>query len=173
MNEFLEILKYILPSLVVAAITYLLVKSFLENDTKRKMVDIKVNNTKLVTPVRMQAYERVILLLERISPVNLIMRTSGQLISATDYQAVLLQNIRDEFDHNLSQQLYISDIAWDKVLNAKEETIKLINTSAAKLSQEANSTHLASKILETSFEYNKMPIDEALSYVKEEFRKKY
>ena len=173
MSEFLEILKYILPSLVVLAIAYLLVKSFLESDTKRKMVDIKATNTKLVTPIRMQAYERMILLLERISPVNLIMRTAGQLIPAKEYQAVLLQNIRDEFDHNLSQQLYISDIGWDKVLNAKEETIKLINTAAAKVSEDANSTNLSAKILELSFEYNKMPIDEALAFIKEEFRKKF
>jgi len=173
MSEILEILKYILPSGVVFAAAYVLVKSFLEADTKRKMVDIKVANARLITPIRMQAYERVILLLERISPVNLIMRTTGQLTLASEYQALLLQTIRDEFDHNLSQQLYISDLGWDKVLNAKEETIKLINTSAAKLSGEANSTHLASKILELSFEYNKMPIDEALTFVKEEFRKKY
>lgn len=173
MTEFLEILKYILPSLVVLAISYLLVKSFLESDTKRKMVDIKVTNTKLITPVKMQAYERLILLLERISPVNLIMRTSTQVVTAKEYHAILLQNLRDEFDHNISQQLYISDLAWEKVLIAKEETIKLINTSAAKLTDDANSTHLASKMLELSFEYSKMPVNEALVFLKEEFRKKF
>lgn len=173
MTEFLEILKYILPSLVVLAISYLLVKSFLESDTKRKMVDIKVTNTKLMTPVRMQAYERLILLLERISPVNLIMRTSTQVVPAKEYHGILLQNLRDEFDHNISQQLYVSDLAWEKVLIAKEETIKLINTSAAKLTDEANSTNLASKILELSFEYSKMPVNEALEFLKEEFRKKF
>lgn len=75
MNEFLEILKYVLPSIVVFAATFLVLKKFLDNEYRKLMVEIKKNNQQTVLPIRLQAYERVVLLLERTTLQSLVMRT--------------------------------------------------------------------------------------------------
>ena len=141
MSEVWEILKIILPSLIVMATSYFLIKSVLENDTKRKEVeevhqskqkymDVKMKNKELIMPVRLQAYERIVLFLERISPYSLIMRLHRPGMTVQQLQTELIRAIRDEFEHNLSQQLYMSSKAWGYVKTAKDETTKLVNTES-------------------------------------------
>ena len=76
MEDILDILKYILPSGIVFATAYFLLKAFIDNDNRKKLIEIKTNNQALINPIRLQAYERIILLLERISPGSLIMRVA-------------------------------------------------------------------------------------------------
>lgn len=174
MNEFLEILKYILPSSLILIATYLILKSFLESEQKKKQIDIRVSVSKLVTPVRMQAYERIILLLERIAPSSLIMRiTPSTEISFKDYQSMLLQAIREEYEHNLSQQLYVSENLWHLTVNAKEEIVKIINISANSIGENASSLDLATKIIEMSVSNEFTLLDKAITSIKEEFARKY
>lgn len=174
MNEFLEILKYILPSSLILIATYLILKSFLESEQKKKQIDIRVSVSKLVTPIRMQAYERIVLLLERIAPSSLIMRTTpSSEMSFKDYQGILLQAIRDEYEHNLSQQLYVSENIWHLTVNAKEEIVKIINISASSIGENASSLDLATKIIEMSISNEFTLLDKAITSIKEEFARKY
>jgi len=142
-----ELLKYMLPSLVVLATAYFLLKMFLEKEAEKNQVQLRLDNQKISLPVRMQAYERLVLLLERIEPAGLVIRTNLPGMTALQLQTALVQSIRSEFEHNLSQQLYVSVKAWEMVRNAREETIKRINTAAMQLAADATSADLASLIL--------------------------
>ena len=170
MEDFLEILKYILPSGAVFATAYFLIRAMLENENRKKMLELKMNNQVTSIPVRLQAYERVILLLERLSPGSLVLRVTQPGMSAFELQTALIQNIRDEFEHNLAQQIYLSSTAWELTKNAKEETIKLVNIAASKLNESATSIDLGSVIFELSASKEKLPVSEAIEYIKKEVR---
>lgn len=170
MDDFLEILKYTLPSVVVFLTSFYLLKTMLQNQSHKKMLEIKMGNQKVILPVRLQAYERIILFLERISPSSLVLRIVQPDMSAAQLQKELVENIRNEFEHNLSQQIYISATAWELTRSAKEETIKLINLAATKLNDHATAAQLGSMIFEITAASDKMPSANALDYVKKEVR---
>lgn len=170
MNDILEILKYVLPSLVVLAASYYLLKLFLENEQKKRITDIKMAGYKIITPIRLQAYERLVLFLERISPESLVMRVHKTDMTAAQMQSLLLQNIREEFEHNLSQQVYVSSQAWELIRTARENIIKLVNTAATKLNDNATATDLSQKIFELSLSENKLVTKTALEFLKNEIR---
>ena len=170
MEDILDILKYILPSGIVFATAYFLLKAFIDNDNRKKLIEIKTNNQALINPIRLQAYERIILLLERISPGSLIMRIAQPNMTAFQFQTALIQTIRDEFEHNLSQQIYISSNAWELTRNAKEEMIKLVNIAASRLNDNATATDLGSIIFELSMQKDKLPLNQAIEFTKKEVR---
>lgn len=170
MSEFLEILKYVLPSLVVMATAYYLLKIFLANEQMKRNTDIKMAGYKIITPIRLQAYERLVLFLERISPESLIMRVHNPSMIPAQLQSALQQNVRDEFEHNLSQQVYVSSQAWELIRTSKEEILKLINTAATKLNEKATATDLSQKIFELSLSENKLVTKTALEFLKNEIR---
>jgi hypothetical protein len=126
---------------------------------------------KIILPLRLQAYERIILFLERISPNNLIMRLNKPEMSSIQLQAALVKVIREEFEYNLSQQLYISFKAWELVKNAKEEAIKLINIASGKLPDTASSGELAKIILDLAMEKERLPLNEAIDEIKKEIQR--
>ncbi|NTW31859.1 MAG: hypothetical protein HGB12_04425 [Bacteroidetes bacterium] len=169
MTEIFEILKYVLPSLVVFVTAYYLLRLFLENEQKKRAVEIKLAGYKIITPIRLQAYERIVLFLERISPESLIMRLHQPGLTALQFQTMLILAIREEIEHNLSQQVYVSSNAWEMVKNAKEDMIKLINTAATKLNDNASSTDLSQKIFELSVG-EKSICKPVLEFIKNEIR---
>ena len=132
---------------------------------------VEVETQKIIFPLRLQAYERIILFLERITPTNLIMRMNLSEMNVLQLQSALIRTIKEEFEYNLSQQLYISFTAWELVKNAKEETIKLIHLSAGKLEATAPSAELVRMILETTVQQDSLPVNEALTEVKKEVQK--
>jgi hypothetical protein len=170
MDYFIELLKIILPATLVAFTSYLIIKKFLEREASKQLLEIKLNNQKLVTPIKLQAIERIVLLLERISLTSLTMRVYKQGMNCGTLQSELLKNIRAEFDHNISQQVYVSSNAWDAVKTAKEETIKAVNIAATKVSNDANATQLCTIIYELITKVEKMPTEVAIEIIKLEAR---
>lgn len=170
MQAFFELLKYTVPSLVVLAAAYFLLKMFLTSEAEKTKMQLKLDVHKISLPVRMQAYERLVLLLERIEPAGLLVRTNLPGMSATQLQSALVQSIRSEFEHNLSQQLYVSDKAWEMMRNAREESIRRINMAAMKLTPEATSADLASLMLLNDIETEQSLIKSALDLLKSEAR---
>ena len=170
MEDLLEILKYVLPSLVVFATAYFLLKLFLEKEQRAKMMEKRMAGSQIVTPIRLQAYERVVLLLERISPGSLVMRVHRPDMTVLQLQTALVQAIRDEFEHNLSQQVYVSSHAWELVKNAKEEMLKLINISMGELNDNASASDLSKKIFEKSVLTSSFPVTVAAEHIKSEIR---
>ena len=168
-----ELFKYTIPSLVVLATAYYLLKMFLDKESEKTQMQMRLDVQKISLPVRMQAYERLVLLLERIEPAGLLVRTNQPGMNAINLQAALIQSIRSEFEHNLSQQLYVSTKAWEMVRNAREETIKRINTAAMKLTPEATSTDLASLILINDMDAEQSAVKGALDLLKSEARNNF
>jgi hypothetical protein len=143
---------------------------FLTNEAEKTKMQLKLDVHKISLPVRMQAYERLVMLLERIEPAGLLVRTNLPGMSATQLQSALVQSIRSEFEHNLSQQLYVSDKAWEMMRNAREESIRRINMAAMKLTPEATSADLASLMLVNDIETEQSLIKSALDLLKSEAR---
>jgi len=168
MTETLEILKYTIPALIVFFTTYFTVKKFQDTDHKKRMLEFRFNNQKIITPIRLQAYERLTLLLERIAPDSMIMRIQNPNMTSFQLQSEMLNQIRAEFEHNLSQQIYVSGSAWKVVKGAKENLIKLINTCSTKIPKEAPAMELSKKILETLIESKNSPTQVAIDYLKTE-----
>lgn len=168
METLLEISKYLLPSLVVFATTVYLVKKYFEGEEKKRRMQQILNNQQLITPLRLQAYERTVLFLERISPESLIMRINKPGLTCQQLQADLLQAIRSEFEHNLTQQLYISHGAWEMVKIARGRTIQLINSMAEKVQKDAPAINLSKAMLESIVDQEKTPTTDALAFVKNE-----
>lgn len=170
MNEFLEILKYVLPSIVVFVASFLVLKKFLDNEYRKLLVEIKKNSQQTILPIRLQAYERVVLLLERTSLQSLVMRTYQPGMSARLLQSEMIKAIRQEYDHNVTQQLYISANAWNTVKAVKEEFIKLINNVAIKIGPEADGMELSKQLLNIISQSENNPSEMAITLLKKEIK---
>ena|ERR1700741_262656 len=168
MHELLEILKILIPAGAVFAATYFIVKSFLDNENKRRDLEYRKSSLSIVAPIRLQAYERVIIFLERIHPNNLVLRVNKVGMTSHQLHSELVKTVKSEYEHNISQQIYMSAGAWELLRTAKEETIKLINISSTKVPDSAKGQDLAGIILQLSSSIDKMPSQVALEYLKKE-----
>lgn len=173
MNFILQISQIVLPVLAVLLVTYYLVKKFLAHQEEHLQLNLKLKMQESVTPVRLQAYERLILLLERMQPAGLLMRSNKTGMNAMQLQSAVILQIRDEYEHNLSQQLYISVQAWEKVRNAREEMISLINTAATKVQPDSSAADFAQQVLTQSLEVDKLPVQQAIDFLKNEVRQNF
>jgi hypothetical protein len=166
----LEILKYTLPSLIVFLTAWLLIRKFLENDRKIKKMDLMFRNEQYILPIRMQAYERLVLFLERISPESLLMRVNHKGMNSQQLHSELLATIRAEFEHNLAQQIYISRDGWEIVKNARSGLINIINTAAKSIEPESPSIKLSQTILEAIIDNENSPTSIAIDFLKKEIK---
>ena len=171
MEEILgDLIKIFLPAAAVLYAMFLTVKAFLNKDFEKRLVDIKLKNTELILPLRMQAYERMCLFLERISPHNLILRVNEPAYNVAQFHQRLLSEVREEYNHNLSQQVYMSDQSWTIIKGAMEEVISIINKSSSGLAMDARGMELAKMIFENLLQKNEDPTSKALKYIKNEIR---
>jgi len=170
-NGLWEILKIGIPALIVFLTAYFMFRDMLENNQKQREMELELKNSQLLLPIKLQAYERLILLLERISPQSLLMRISPHELNVVDYQQELLIQIRHEFEHNLSQQIYVSQILWETIRRAKENLVQIINNSADEFKNDAPALLLSNKIIENYLESNDQHIAHAVNTLKKEFSK--
>ena len=165
-----DLLKITLPAALVLYLAYLLVRSFLQKQLDEIAFSVRQKNQEIVVPIRLQAYERIVLLLERITPSNLLSRLGSAEYTAEEFQQILVHEIRNEFNHNLSQQVYMSDSAWTYVSTAVEQTISLINSSANGLGNEAKGIELARVVLENGAGEEMDTPKQAIKFIKEEIQ---
>ncbi len=170
MNLAFQIVLVTVPPIAVLLTAYLVIKSYLDNDAKKRELELKINNQQVITPIRLQAYERITLFLERISPETMMTRVNKKGMTTGDLQTELLSNIRAEYEHNLSQQIYISSKAWDMVKTARNSIIKMINTAADAVDPTSPSLNLSKKIIEMTIQMGKTPSAGAVEYIKEEMK---
>jgi len=163
-----DILLITIPSLMVFLASFLAMRNMISNDQDKRRQELILQNSRTITPIKLQAYERIVLFLERISLESLIVRTNSQGMSAAQLHTALLNNIRSEFEHNLSQQIYMSQQAWEVVKNARSNTIKIINTEFEKAAENTTSLELSRKLLERLMEIEKEPTKAAIEYIKNE-----
>ena len=149
-----------------------MVKRYFENQEKQVVVEGKFNGSEKIWPNRIQAFERLVLYLERINPNNLIMRVHRSGMSASVLHTELLKAIRDEYDHNMSQQIYVSSESWKLCKMAKDETVQLINFSMGKLTKQgATGGDLSKVIFEIYGHLDSEPTMVASEYLKKELRR--
>lgn len=171
MEAIIELAKLIVPAGLVLYAMYLMVRSFLNKELERRLLEIKMKNSETILPIRLQAYERMCLFLERIAPGNLIPRLNTGGLSSKELQHILLKEIRDEFNHNLSQQLYMSDEAWNAIKSAMENVIIIVNQAITEVSPDSKSIELAKAIIQRHMALEHDPVGLALSFLKDEIRK--
>jgi hypothetical protein len=169
MNLFLESLHYTIPAIVVLATSYLLIRQFFDKELRQQKHELLINNQKLITPIRLQAYERMVLLLERISPENLLTRIYVPGMTTGDIKNEAIRNIKSEFEHNLSQQVYISGKSWELIKMAKENMIKLLNIAGNKFESKTPATEYSKLVLQMYFNVEDPPLKVALEHLKNEF----
>jgi hypothetical protein len=167
MDFLLELIKILLPAVIVFLTAYFLIKFFLTSEREKKIIENKALSKKETIMLRLQAYERMILFLERINPSSLVMRMNKNNLSAADLHIQLLTSIRSEFEHNLAQQLYISNESWQLVTNAKEEVVKQINMAKEKMSDTQTAVQLTKVIIANSAGVQQM-ISRSISLIKKE-----
>jgi hypothetical protein len=168
MDVFFEILKYTVPALIVLFTTWFLVNSFMKNAQKQRNIEFMMKNHEIIMPLRFQAYERITLFLERISIESLLMRLNQPGMNSRQLHTELLAAVRSEYEHNLSQQVYMSVKAWEMVKNARAQMIKIINTAAEKTDPSFPALELNKKILENISDYSKSPTQVAIDFLKTE-----
>lgn len=168
-----EILKITIPSLIVFLTAFYVLKTVLQKENENRKIQVVLQNQKIITPLRLQAYERIILFLERIAPNSVIIRLQTPNMTIGQLHKEMLITIRTEFEHNLSQQLYLSVEAWEEIRNAKEKTIKLLNTAMEGLDPNENAIKLSQRIFEMLIEIEKSPTQEAINFLKQEIKQLY
>ena len=173
MDIFLNILMITIPALIVALTAYFTIKNMHEKELKKQVLELKFNSKQVINPIRLQAYERLALFLERMKPESLLLRNPAGNLNAGQYRTILLTSIRSEFEHNLSQQVYVSGALWEATKKAKEELAKIINLSVGKIGVEAQGTDLASQILDIYLQMNILPSDIALELLRQEIKELY
>ena len=169
MDVLYDLLKITIPAAIIAYLAYVLVRSFLQSKLDEVVFAIRQKNQETILPIRLQAYERVCLLLERVSPANLVQRLNGE-YTAAEFQHILVHEIRQEFNHNLSQQVYMSSEAWTYVTSAVEQVISEINAVANTMKDDATSVDMAKALFEYNSQKDVHVLNQALDFVKREIQ---
>ncbi|MBT3365185.1 MAG: hypothetical protein HOE88_06655 [Flavobacteriales bacterium] len=162
MELFFEIISTVFPSIIILIIVYLMMSGFMDNEDKRRRAELRRERSKQSLPVRLQAHERLALFLERISPNSLMVRVNAEQLSNAAYLNMMKDQIRTEFEHNLSQQIYVAEPVWETVVIAKSAMVSLLNTTSAELGAEASGAELAEAVLLASMAMEKFPTKVAL-----------
>lgn len=170
-----QIALIVIPAGAVLMTTVLFLRKNAEKEDKNSMrqlqSELKKQRQEFFLPNRVDAYQRAVLLMERIHPNSLIMRTINPGLPSAAYQTELLKAIRDEYDHNVAQQLFITPGLWEMVKNSKEETVKIINIAGKQMHPTSMSTDLAAKIFELTAEIGELPSDITVKALKEDLQR--
>ena len=166
----IEILKYCVPSLCVLLATWLVMHKFYKSEAEKRLWELKRLSQKEISPLRMRAYERLSLLLERTTPEHLLIELNLGEMTILEVQQHLMRTIRLEYDHNLSQQVYVSDQVWDTIIAAREQMVAFINTMAQQMPPESTALDFA-KVLITAYRSNGQTAnDQAMQMLRTEAR---
>ncbi len=164
-DQIYQMFAYLLPAIVTGAVAFYFFRLHTKNEEGRRRYLLHKDSQKNTLPIRLQAYERMALFLERISIPSLVVRIKPLSSNKMDYENLLIKNIENEFEHNLSQQIYLSDECWSVIKASKNATIKAIRSAA--MSQADTSDKLREDILNETMD-KQSPSATALAYVKKE-----
>lgn len=174
----MQILAYTIPALAVLCCTCVVLYMMMKNEDKKRLWELKRNSQKEVTAVRLRAYERLSLLLERTQPEAMLMNEGSTIhrmaqdmsgaYSMRDLQREMLRTVRLEFDHNMSQQIYVSDEVWDQIILARDEMGAFINTIAIQMKPDATAMDFAKSLLSAYVTNGDTPHQKALYMLKAE-----
>jgi len=167
-SEFLNYLAYLLPALIAGGIGYFFFKTYVDHQKEMQYLALRKENRSEVLPLRLQAFERLVLFLERISPGQLLSRVKPVGDNKYDYENLLIASIEQEFEHNLVQQVYVSQKCWDAVKASKNSTISLIRHT--NMSDKITNAQKLREVILTDLLEKSSPSDTGIAYVKNEIK---
>lgn len=167
-DKILELLAYTIPSLITGGVAFYFFKTYTQNEAGKRRWLLMRENQKDALPLRLQAYERMVLFMERIDPTKLLIRIAPISEDKADYANFVVAQIEQEFEHNLTQQIYISDECWTIISTAKNATIQLIRKTALR-TDVSDADNLRQMILTEAFD-KPTPSSAALAYLKNEVK---
>lgn len=165
-DRIVDFFLYMVPAIITGLIAYYFFKEHINNEDNRRSYLLKKDMQVNAMPLRLQAYERMALFLERISPSKLLIRVIPNSSDKEQYEALLIKSIEQEYEHNLSQQIYISDSCWNIINASKNATIQLIRK--ASMLEKTDTANKLREVILTEMMEKRPPSDAALSYIKEE-----
>ena len=166
-----EVLKYMIPAVLVLITIRLLQDDRKKESAAQHIRQMQGEIMRQHLPVKLTAYERAILFLERISPENLLPRVNGAGKPSDQFHLELVRDIRNEFEHNLAQQLYISPEGWAALVHAKEQVLALINQAAKQMTAEDDGISMSRKIIESYSQMGDLPTHKATFVLKSDIQK--
>lgn len=165
-TKLIEALLYAVPAIITGLVAYYFFKEHTKNEDGRRRFLLHKDMQTNALPMRLQAYERMVLFLERITPSKLMIRVTPTSSDVESYESLLIANIEQEFEHNLSQQIYISTDCWNIVSAAKNATIQLIRK--ASLLEKTDTANKLREVVLTEMMDKHAPSDAALAYIRQE-----
>lgn len=168
METALEILKYILPALIVFATVYFMMKKYLDMQFNTEALRFKQDQLKNTLPIKFQAYERLAMFCERISLDNLSYRLSNSSMDANTLSTAMMIAIQQEYEHNMSQQVYVSEKLWEIISFAKDQMLNIVTTAASDPSINNSPAALIEKAIELEKSMGGSPIRTAKRAIKKE-----
>jgi hypothetical protein len=166
-----EIVKYTISGIIIFFAAWYFIKPMLVQNLNFQRVELRKASIQHTLPLRLQAYERSVLFIERINPSNLFIRLQSPGMTAIQLHQLVLAEIRAEYQHNISQQIYVSDVSWTVVKRIKDETIGIVSSALNSLPAEASAMDLSKSVLThlANLE-SENPYDAALSLIKRDIQ---
>ena len=162
----IELLSYTLPAIVTGVVAYYFFNLHIKNEEGRRRYLLNKEAQKNALPLRLQAFERMTLYMERINPTKLLIRIAPLSQDKNDYENLIIAQIEQEFEHNLAQQIYMSDECWTIIVTAKNATIQMIRK--ANMSDRVENADKLREVLLNDLMEKQSPSNAALAYIKNE-----
>ncbi len=161
-----DILKYTIAGIGVVWVAFYLFKPYLDKAERIQMLEIKKAISSQTIPLRLQAYERLVLFIDRINPANLLIRLNAPSYTLPELHSLLISEIRNEFQHNISQQIYVSTEAWVTVKKIKNDTLILINNMISALPPDVSGLEASKQLLAHLNKLDDNPYEKAAAIIK-------
>lgn len=168
-QKLLEIATYTIPSIITGGVAFGLLHKFFKNEEYKRKFELLRENQHQSLPIKLQAYERIVLFLERINPINLMMRVEPNDLDAPNYATFLIHNIQTEYEHNIAQQIYITQDSWEIVMKAKNSIITQIRQTS--INGEVKTGNELRTFLLTELTQTESASAVAISFIKEELKR--
>lgn len=167
MNDILEILKYTVPSAITGLVAAYFLKQYVNEESNKRRFEMFGEKKKQSLPIRLQAYERMTLFIERMELENITNRVLPFEANKIEYAQMLITQINSEFEHNLVQQIYVSADCWKLIKNAKQTTLNIITAQSMK-ENITSGLELQQALQQVLKEEKENPITLAQEYVQKE-----
>ncbi|MFD2697209.1 hypothetical protein ACFSQ0_04325 [Mesonia sediminis] len=167
-ENLIQLAFYLLPAILVALISYYFFDGYFKAENKKQLFELRRQNSKQTLPIRLQALERLTILLERIDPGSLLIRIKPTSEDKNEYENLLIHHIEQEFEHNISQQIYVSEGCWNAIRATKNATIALIRKT--NMSESVDSPTKLREIILSEMMEKSSPSQTGLAYIKQEVK---
>ena len=164
----LDIVKYTVAGLGVVWIAFYLLKPYLDRSENIQLAELRKTISAQTLPLRLQAYERVVLFIERINPANMLVRMNNPDYSAAELYMLIVAELRNEYQHNVTQQIYVSPATWAIVKRLKEETLAVANNAIKDLPETATGLEFSRAVLTHISASENNPYDAGLALIRKE-----